>query len=80
MNHVEFRLPKMAETLDSATVAVWHKHPGDRIQLGETLLEIETDKFSYSLESPIDGEVVELMVLEGQEVPVGTVLAILGAA
>ena len=61
-------------TSTKAIVVRWLKHEGDRVELGEPLVELETEKISYELESPVAGTVVKLFAPEAAEVPVGDAL------
>ena len=58
-------------TSTKAIVAKWLKHEGDRVKLGEPLVELETEKVSYELESPAAGILTKLLAHETAEVPVG---------
>lgn len=71
----EVTLPRLADTLVEGTVSRWLKRPGDRVLRGEPLLEVETDKVNSEVESPLDGVLTEILVLEGSTVPVGQVIA-----
>ena len=58
-------------TSTKAVVVRWLKHEGDRVKVGEPLVELETEKVSYELESPSTGTIVKLIARETTEVPVG---------
>jgi pyruvate/2-oxoglutarate dehydrogenase complex dihydrolipoamide acyltransferase (E2) component len=58
-------------TSTKASVVRWLKHEGDRLKAGEPLVELETEKVSYELESPSAGILVKLLARETAEVPVG---------
>ncbi len=73
--NVDFQLPRLAASLDESTVSRWLKKPGDKVNKGEPLVEIETDKVNAELESPVDGVLAEIVVAEGQPAAVGTVIA-----
>lgn len=77
MELIEFRMPKFEETSDAAVVVEWLKQPGDTVARGEDLLEVETEKFTHAIESPLDAVVVSIAVEAGVEAEVGTVLAVL---
>lgn len=76
---VDVVMPKMGESITEGTVIVWHKQPGDTVELDETILEIGTDKVDTEVPSPAAGIVQEVLVPEGETVEVGTVLATLGS-
>lgn len=58
-------------TSTKAVVLRWLKREGDRVNVGEPLVELETEKVSYELESPSTGTIVKLIARETAEVPVG---------
>ncbi|MBW2123338.1 MAG: hypothetical protein JRH07_16060, partial [Deltaproteobacteria bacterium] len=76
----EVTIPNLGYTMTVAKILRWLKSVGDTVEAGETLLEIETDKVTYGIESPATGIVKALVVNEGEEVPVGGVVEIVGAA
>ncbi len=77
MAQVEVTMPKMGESITEGTVIVWHKKPGDAVELDEPLLEIGTDKVDTEVPSPAAGVLKEILVEEGATVDVGSVIAIL---
>lgn len=58
-------------TSTKAVVLRWLKREGDHVKAGEPLVELETEKVSYELESPSSGRLVKLIARETAEVPVG---------
>lgn len=72
-------LPKSGG-LDSThgTVIEWLRDEGAFVQRGELIVSIETDKVDYSLEAPIDGVLLKILVAAGDDVPVGATLAMIG--
>jgi pyruvate dehydrogenase E2 component (dihydrolipoamide acetyltransferase) len=58
-------------TSTKAVVVRWLKREGDRVKAGDALVELETEKVSYELESPFSGILVRLLARETAEVPVG---------
>ena len=75
---VEITMPKLSDTMEEGTILRWYKHEGDRVEPGEVLAEVETDKADMELEADKSGVVSEIRVKAGQAAPVGAVLAILG--
>lgn len=71
----EFRLPPMSTTMVEAKIIRWLKEPGADVQVGEPLLEVESDKAAIMVESPYAGKLERIFVEAGQSVPVGAVLA-----
>jgi 2-oxoglutarate dehydrogenase E2 component (dihydrolipoamide succinyltransferase) len=68
-------LPKWGQNMVEATVAAWLKAEGDRVEKGEEIAEIATDKLDSALEAPHAGVLVEIVVKEGEDAEVGDVLA-----
>ncbi len=61
-------------TSTKATVVKWLKREGERVKLGDPLVELETEKISYELESPAEGTLLKVLAQEAAEVPVGDAL------
>jgi 2-oxoisovalerate dehydrogenase E2 component (dihydrolipoyl transacylase) len=68
----EFKLPDVGEGLTEADIVTWHVKPGDRVEVNQIIVEIETAKAVVELPSPWDGTVARLLAEEGQTVDVGT--------
>jgi pyruvate dehydrogenase E2 component (dihydrolipoamide acetyltransferase) len=68
-------VPQWGLTTDDATLNTWLKAVGDRVEEGEAIAEMETDKTNADLDSPAAGTIVELLVEEGAEVTPGQVVA-----
>ncbi len=68
-------MPQMGESIAEGTVSRWLKKPGDKVERDEPLLEISTDKVDAEIPSPAAGTLVEILVQEGQTVPVNSVVA-----
>ncbi len=71
---VEIKVPAAGESITSANIAAWRKKDGDRVEKGEILVSLETDKVSNDLEAPVSGT-LHILVPEGEEVPIGNVIA-----
>ena len=67
-----FRLPDVGEGLVEAEIVSWKVKPGDTVKLNDTVVEIETAKSLVELPVPFAGTITELLVPEGETVPVGT--------
>jgi 2-oxoglutarate dehydrogenase E2 component (dihydrolipoamide succinyltransferase) len=74
---LELRLGPLSADIEYATVAEWRKREGDAVAAGETIVEIETDKVTEEIEAPVDGRLSEIMAVEGDELKVGALLAII---
>jgi 2-oxoisovalerate dehydrogenase E2 component (dihydrolipoyl transacylase) len=80
MSDTLVRMPKLADTLVEGTLGTWLKNVGDTVEQGEALASIETDKVTTEFPSPAAGTLIEVLVGEGQTVPVETPIARIGAA
>src|SRR5919201_1760837 len=74
----EFRLPDLGEGLTEGEIARWLVTEGDQIEEDAPLVEIQTDKTTVEIPSPAAGRVAKILVAEGDVVPVGTVLVVIG--
>ncbi len=72
---IEVRVPTLGESVTEATVAVWHKKPGDRVSADEPLCELETDKVSVEVPAPAGGVMGDIVAAEGETVGVDALLA-----
>lgn len=77
--HTKIVLPKLGESILSATVIQWYKNPGDLVLKDEPLLEVNTDKVASEIPSPISGILIEQCAGVGQEIQVGEALALLSS-
>jgi 2-oxoglutarate dehydrogenase E2 component (dihydrolipoamide succinyltransferase) len=77
---VDLVMPKMGESIMEATVLKWHKKPGDKVKMDETVLEIATDKVDSEVPSTGEGVITEILFKENDVVPVGTVIARIDSA
>ncbi|KPK33094.1 MAG: hypothetical protein AMS24_02240 [Chlamydiae bacterium SM23_39] len=68
-------LPKLGESILSATVVRWFKKVGDKVEKDEPLLEVTTEKVTSEIPSPVEGVLKEIIAFENSEVKVGEVLA-----
>ena len=71
-------MPRLSDTMEEGTVAKWFKKVGDKINEGDILAEIETDKATMEFESFNEGELLHIGIQEGGTAPVDTLLAIIG--
>lgn len=72
------KMPKLSDTMEEGVVAKWHKNIGDKVEEGELLAEIETDKATMEFESFQEGVVLHHGVSEGETGAVDSILAIVG--
>ena len=73
-------MPQMGESIAEGTIVRWIKKVGDSVDRDEPLFEISTDKVDAEIPSPSAGVVTEIMVKEGETVPVNSVVATIGMA
>jgi 2-oxoisovalerate dehydrogenase E2 component (dihydrolipoyl transacylase) len=76
----EFKLPDLGEGLREGEIARWLVAEGQEIGEDDPLVEIQTDKTTVEIPSPAAGKVARILVAEGETVPVGTVLVVIGEA
>jgi len=72
-------MPRLSDTMEEGTVAKWLKKVGDKIEEGDILAEIETDKATMEFESFYEGTLLHIGIEEGDGAPVDSLLAIIGA-
>ncbi|KAA2215819.1 pyruvate dehydrogenase complex dihydrolipoamide acetyltransferase [Maribacter flavus] len=71
-------MPRLSDTMEEGTVAKWLKNVGDKVEEGDILAEIETDKATMEFESFYQGTLLHIGIEEGDGAPVDTLLAIIG--
>ncbi|WP_430908877.1 2-oxo acid dehydrogenase subunit E2 [Maribacter sp. 2-571] len=71
-------MPRLSDTMEEGTVAKWLKQVGDKIEEGDILAEIETDKATMEFESFHEGTLLHIGIEEGDGAPVDSLLAIIG--
>ena len=72
---VEVRVPALGESVSEATVATWFKKPGDHVATDEMLCELETDKVTVEVPSPVSGRLAEIIAPEGTTVAPNALIA-----
>lgn len=72
------RMPKLSDTMQEGVVVAWHKKVGDKVNSGDLMAEIETDKATMEYESFQEGTLLYIGVEAGKAAPVDSILAILG--
>ncbi|SFN61880.1 pyruvate dehydrogenase complex dihydrolipoamide acetyltransferase [Salegentibacter flavus] len=71
-------MPRLSDTMEEGVVAKWLKKKGDKVEEGDILAEIETDKATMEFESFHEGTLLHIGIEEGETAPVDTLLAIIG--
>lgn len=75
MARIDIVMPQMGESIAEGTLSRWLKKPGDAVKRDEALFEISTDKVDAEIPSPAAGILIEIIVSEGQTVPVQAIVA-----
>src|SRR5512138_2909404 len=74
----EITMPKLSDTMTEGRLVAWKKSLGDRVERGDIIAEVETDKATMELEAFAAGVLTEIRVKPGEMVPVGTVIGMVG--
>ena len=74
---IEVTMPRFGETVNDATIGQWLKAVGDRVEAGETILEVSTDKVDAEVEAPSAGWISALLVNVDDVVVVGATVALI---
>ena len=72
---VEIVMPEMGESVAEGTILEWHKHEGDQVEEGETVVEVSTDKVDAEVPAPASGTLTKIRAQADETVKVGQVLA-----
>jgi pyruvate dehydrogenase E2 component (dihydrolipoamide acetyltransferase) len=70
-------LPKAGMKMVEATVVAWHKAPGDRVEAGEPLVHVETDKVDLEVEAPASGVLSRVLIGVDEDAEVGATLGLI---
>jgi len=74
---LELHLPPLSADIEYATVSQWLKQEGDLVEKDESIVEIEVDKVTQTIAAPASGKLAEIIAIEGDEVKVGGLLAVI---
>ena len=74
---VNIEMPKLSDTMTEGTLLKWHKKVGDRVEIGDIIAEVETDKATMEMEAFDDGVLTAINIPEGGKATIGSVLAVL---
>jgi|BEDMetMinimDraft_2_1075160.scaffolds.fasta_scaffold03222_1 pyruvate dehydrogenase E2 component (dihydrolipoamide acetyltransferase) len=75
----EVFMPKLSDTMEEGTVLKWHKKQGEKVQKGDVIAEVESDKATFELEAEQDGILAAIVVDEGGVAQVGATIAVIAA-
>ena len=73
----EFTMPMLGEVMEEGRIVVWLKKKGDTVEQGEIVMEVETEKATYEIESPASGVLKKILVPEGETAAVNTLVALI---
>jgi pyruvate dehydrogenase E2 component (dihydrolipoamide acetyltransferase) len=74
----EIVMPRLSDSMEEGTILKWMKGVGDEVAVGDELVEIETDKANMAYESDVAGTLTEILAPEGETLPIGAPIAIVG--
>src|SRR3712207_6761819 len=77
MARYEFKLPDIGEGIAEAEIVAWHVKVGDQVEEDQQIADMMTDKATVEMESPVAGKVVQLAGEVGDQIPIGSVLAVI---
>lgn len=69
-------MPRVGETVDEVYLVDWNKAVGDVVAIGDDLMEVETDKATVQVPSPVAGTLIEIFFKAGDEIKTGEAIAI----
>ena len=70
------KMPRVGETVDEVYLVAWNKAVGDVIAIGDDLMEVETDKATVQVPSPVAGTHIEIFFKDGDEIKTGDAIAV----
>jgi pyruvate dehydrogenase E2 component (dihydrolipoamide acetyltransferase) len=74
---IEIKMPRLSDTMSEGAISTWRKQPGDAVSVGDTLVEIETDKAVMEYEAYQAGTMAKILVPEGETVEIGAPIALI---
>ncbi|HEY6491694.1 MAG TPA: dihydrolipoamide acetyltransferase family protein [Trebonia sp.] len=74
---IEIKMPRLSDTMEEGAISTWRKQPGDKVEIGDVLVEIETDKAVMEYEAYQGGTLAEILVPEGKNADIGAPIALL---
>ncbi len=75
---IKIEMPKLSDTMEEGVIASWNVSEGDKVEAGDIIAEVETDKATMEVEAFDEGTVLKILVNEGDAVPLGGLMAVLG--
>lgn len=77
MAKTTIKMPKLGETVDEVVIIEWVKSEGDRVEVGDVLVNVETDKVDTEFPSPVAGTLLTQLVAVGDDVATGTPVCVI---
>ena len=74
---MEVLMPQLGETVAEGKISTWYKNVGDKVEAGDTLFEVETDKATMEVEATESGFLTDVNFTAGETAAVGTVIAVI---
>ncbi len=74
---VNIEMPKLSDTMTEGTLLKWHKKVGDRVEIGDIIAEVETDKATMEMEAFDEGVLTSINIAEGGKAPINSIIAVL---
>jgi pyruvate/2-oxoglutarate dehydrogenase complex dihydrolipoamide acyltransferase (E2) component len=68
-------MPRLGDTSTEGWVEHWERGIGDTVEMGDIICVVSVDKAAFELESPYDGTIQEILIKDGEVVPIGTTIA-----
>ncbi|XWN38647.1 MAG: pyruvate dehydrogenase complex dihydrolipoamide acetyltransferase [Balneola sp.] len=75
---IKIEMPKLSDTMEEGVIAKWNVKEGDKISAGDIIAEVETDKATMDVEAFDDGVLLKIIPAEGDAVPLGGLIAVIG--
>lgn len=75
---VKVEMPKLSDTMEEGVIAKWNVEEGDKVESGDIIAEVETDKATMEVEVFDSGTILKILVDEGEAVPLGQLMAVIG--
>ena len=74
---IEIVMPKLSDTMEEGKILKWLKNVGDKVEMGDIIAEVETDKADMEMEALDAGVLAEIRIREGESAPIGAIIALL---
>jgi len=75
---IKIEMPKLSDTMEEGVIAKWNVSEGDKVESGDIIAEVETDKATMEVEVFDEGTILKILVAEGDAIPLGETMAIVG--